>query len=147
MAGRESKITDEIVELIADSRALGMTIKHTCMRAGINPGTYHNWYNAGREGDPRYVEYFNKINEAVGDGVAENLLALKMHGLKDWRATAKHLAIIDVAYSERARQVVTVAEGEGKGERVDFEGCTVDELKELRETILAKVQEQRDRRE
>ena len=47
MAGRKTKLTPEVQEIIVDGINAGLTFGLTCARAGVNPATFYRWLEKG----------------------------------------------------------------------------------------------------
>ena len=50
MAGRKSKLTEELTEVICKNIELGMSYNLSCQAAGIHPDTFFEWMKAGAAG-------------------------------------------------------------------------------------------------
>ena len=49
MAGRPTKLTPEVQDLIVDGINAGLTFRLTCARAGVNPGHILSLVGEGRD--------------------------------------------------------------------------------------------------
>jgi transposase len=75
---------DKICELVGH----GVTIEAAAQSEGVSKKTVYNWRNAGRKGDPKFVEFAAALDAALAKAeVVQTLNVIKM-GAKDWKAAA-----------------------------------------------------------
>jgi transposase len=65
MAGRKSKLTEELTEVICDNIELGMSYNLSCQAASIHPDTFFEWMKCGAAGkEKKYVDFYNTVRAA-----------------------------------------------------------------------------------
>ncbi len=88
--GRPCALTPEVEEKIFSRLCKGSSVEVACQLAGITAATYYNWRKRGKDGEPGFVEFFDKAEAAMVEW-EEVLLdeirdGLNVHGDPDWRA-------------------------------------------------------------
>lgn len=88
--GRPTSLNPDVQERLLEAFRLGQTSIATAAHyAGISEATYHNWMKRGREGDERYLEFFEAIEKARADAVMINLGVIRKAAASgQWQAAA-----------------------------------------------------------
>jgi hypothetical protein len=62
MAGRKSKLTEELTEVICENIELGLSYNLTCQAAGISFQVFNDWMKAGAAGkEKRFCDFYDKV--------------------------------------------------------------------------------------
>jgi hypothetical protein len=62
MAGRKSKLTEELVQVICENIELGLSYNLTCQAAGITFETFNEWMKAGAAGKGKhFFDFYNNV--------------------------------------------------------------------------------------
>lgn len=97
MAGRKTKLTDELANEICNDIKAGVPFKHAAISHGIDESTFYNWYNKGKEAKrkTKFRDFYEKVEEAKS--VAINLRARRIYkaGETSWQADAWWLERMD----------------------------------------------------
>ena len=90
--GRPSKLTDKVTRAAEEALALGVTVEDACASAGISPRTFRRWRRSAREGNERFIEFFDRMEMARAVARVESLKTIRsgkmINGEKDWKAEA-----------------------------------------------------------
>ncbi len=108
LKGRRTKCTPELTEKICGYLSEGNYIMTACELCGIDPKSYHNWYNRGRDeldriaeegGKPRkreqpFVHFFHEVTRANAEAERRMLEIVVTAAVdeKDVRAAQWYLA-------------------------------------------------------
>jgi len=60
----ELKLCEDITASICADLAEGFTLAVAYGNAGISKQTFFNWYDRGKEGDPIYLDFFDRVENA-----------------------------------------------------------------------------------
>lgn len=86
-AGRESECTIDVVDIICDAIADGLTMERAAECAGISVTTIYNWKKRGEKGEEPYEEFLQAIKGAEVE--AERALLKELRpGQQGWQAKA-----------------------------------------------------------
>jgi len=62
MAGRKSKLTEELTEVFCENIELGLSYNLSCQAAGISFQSFDNWMKAGAAGkDKKFCDFYDKV--------------------------------------------------------------------------------------
>ena len=62
MAGRKSKLTEELTQVVCENIELGLSYNLTSQAAGITFQTFNDWMKAGAAGkDKRFCDFYDKV--------------------------------------------------------------------------------------
>lgn len=86
--GRPTFLSPEMTKEICLHVSLGLTLHDAATLAGIETSTLMLWQAKGRDGEPKYVEFFNSLQKARATGKRNNLGLIAAAGRKDWKASA-----------------------------------------------------------
>ena len=68
MAGRKTKLTPEVQEIIVDGINAGLTLVLTCARAGVTTATFYNWLEKGETAKSgALMEFSDTVSRARAD--------------------------------------------------------------------------------
>ena len=89
MAGRPTKLTPEVQDLIVDGINAGLTFGLTCARAGVNPATFYRWLEKGETAKSGvYSEFCDTVSRAKADSALRLVSQITLQAPTDWRAAA-----------------------------------------------------------
>ena len=89
MAGRKTKLTPEVQELIVDGINAGLTLGLTCARAGVNPATFYRWLEKGEAAKSGvFCEFCDTVSRAKADSAMRLVSQITLQAPTDWRAAA-----------------------------------------------------------
>lgn len=77
MAGRKSKLTEKLTEVICENIELGLSYNLSCQAAGISFQVFNGWMKNGEAGtDKKFCDFYNAVraSEAICAGTAWNAL-------------------------------------------------------------------------
>jgi hypothetical protein len=77
--GRPTKLTPEIMEILAESIAMGLTTLQACNRAGIGEHTFYDWM--------KQEDFSQYIKKAVADRAFQRLKKIES-GQSGWQSVA-----------------------------------------------------------
>ena len=71
MAGRKTKLTPEVQDLIVEGINAGLTLELTCARAGVDPATFYRWLEKGEAAQTGvFCEFCDTVSRARECGYA-----------------------------------------------------------------------------
>lgn len=70
---------ESVIEDILKGIRIGMTIKSSCINAGVSNDAVDNWLKRAAEGDKRYADFYERCNKAIEEGKAFHLGFVNMH--------------------------------------------------------------------
>lgn len=128
---RPSKLDDLTTQRIVGAVKKGLPRDTAAKLAGIVPSTLFLWLKKGREGDPEYSEFSDRVSAAEAFGEEELVAVLRGHAKNSWQACAWLL--------ERRRPKVW---GLRKGDSADVQKpgvtpATHEETMSLLESLMA----------
>jgi hypothetical protein len=85
---RKSSYNESVKNRIVEALQKGHFISEACALAGISTQSFYKWYNLGVEGDARYTDFSDAIDEAQAQAVTDALTDIREAGRDDWRAAA-----------------------------------------------------------
>ena len=89
MAGRPTKLTPEVQEVIVDGINAGLTFGLTCARAGVTYATFYNWLEKGEAAKSgALMEFFDAVERAKADSALRLVSQITLQAPTDWRAAA-----------------------------------------------------------
>ena len=89
MAGRPTKLTPDVQDLIVDGINAGLTFGLTCARAGVNPATFYRWLEKGETAKSGvYSEFCDTVSRAKADSALRLVSQITLQAPTDWRAAA-----------------------------------------------------------
>lgn len=93
--GRPSKISEFIAKRMEDALRVGSPVRLACQYAGIAESTHFEWMQRGKDREPGFAEYSERLTVARGEGVYLGLATLLAS--KDGKSQAERLKM---AYPE-----------------------------------------------
>ena len=87
-AGRRAKLNRDLETRLCQLLEAGVPSSVAYPGAGISRETASDYRRRARLGEPRYVEFAQKIEVAIAKGRVSLLLQVRKHGGKDFRAPA-----------------------------------------------------------
>jgi len=110
MAGRRTKLTEEVQTLFIQAIRLGCPKKDACGCAGIGESTYYKWMewaDSKRKDAHRYREFRERIKEAEGEATQRWLAIIeKAAQAGSWQAAAWKLERMRDMFIPRSKQEV-----------------------------------------
>ena len=89
MAGRKTKLTPHVQEVIVDGINAGLTFRLTCARAGVTYTTFYNWLEKGEAAKSGVLrEFFDAVERAKADSALRLVSQITLQAPTDWRAAA-----------------------------------------------------------
>ena len=89
MAGRPTKLTPEVQDLIVDGINAGLTFGLTCARAGVNPATFYRWLEKGEAAKSGvFCEFCDTVSRAKADSAMRLVSQITLQAPTVWRAAA-----------------------------------------------------------
>ena len=89
MAGRPTKLTPEVRDLIVDGINAGLTFGLTCARAGVSPATFYRWLDRGETAKSGvFREFCDTVSRAKADSALRLVSQITLQAPTDWRAAA-----------------------------------------------------------
>ena len=89
MAGRKTKLTPEVQEIIVDGINAGLTLVLTCARAGVTYATFYRWLEKGEAAKSGvFCEFFDAVSRAKADSALRLVSQITLQAPTDWRAAA-----------------------------------------------------------
>jgi hypothetical protein len=64
LVGRPSKISKELTQRLCEMIEIGMPYTLACEAAGISFDAYNNWKKKGEAGEPKFVEFYERVKKA-----------------------------------------------------------------------------------
>lgn len=86
--GRPPKLTRELEKRLLGILSAGVPKNVACPAVGIADRTLRIWVERANAGEPRYVEFVDKLDEAIAGAKVGLVLSLRGAARKDWRAAA-----------------------------------------------------------
>lgn len=86
--GRPSKLDDLTAHRVIASVKKGLPRDTAAKLAGVVPSTLFLWLKKGREGDPNYSDFSDRVREAEAFGEAELVGLMRDHSKSSWQACA-----------------------------------------------------------
>jgi len=116
MAGRKSKLNEQVVERFIRAIKLGCPIKDACGCAGISETTYYRWMqlaDSDHRGSKKYREFREQVKVAEGEATASWLAIIEKAAREgSWQAAAWKLERRRDMFIPKTRQEVTGKDGE-----------------------------------
>lgn len=84
--GRPIKLSKELIEKALKAAKLNISDANLCRYCRIHPETLINWRHRARIGEKKFLEFFEKLDEARAEGLMHS--AKIIHDSTDWRAHA-----------------------------------------------------------
>lgn len=89
MAGRKTKLTPQVQDLIVQALNVGAHYEHAAQYAGITERTFYNWMAKGEAGTPPYVQFFQAVKKSESQaGVGYLALIDSAARAGNWQAAA-----------------------------------------------------------
>jgi hypothetical protein len=133
--GRPTDLTDELERRICETLKAAGTVEDACSHHGIDTKTFYNWQRKGREGDPRYVQFFRAVQKARDDRRIATEAQIRAHGKKNWQALAW---LLERTEPKRYAMQVRLHVGQELGDAVDrIKAAFADKPAELEIALLA----------
>ena len=89
MAGRKTKLTPEVQEIIVDGINAGLTLGLTCARAGVARSTFYDWLEKGEAAKSGVLmEFSDTVSRARADSAMRLVSQITLQAPTDWRAAA-----------------------------------------------------------
>lgn len=146
MAGRKSKLTEELTKTICENLELGLSYNLSCKAAWISFQTFNEWMKAGEEGTERkYIDFYNKV-QASEVICAKNALQRIREAAEagTWSAAAW---LLERRYREdfgRNERLDVKAETKNENFNVNY---NVKSPEEIEQSLFDKLNKIRSRRE
>jgi hypothetical protein len=91
--GRPTRLTKDVVEEILDILRVGGYAETAAAAVGISPRTWQHWIKRGdpdgtKQADRPYREFREQVEQAVAEGEAACVAAIRQASAKDWKAAA-----------------------------------------------------------
>lgn len=104
MAGRPTKFTPEVREIILETIEEGNYLKVACECAGVSYKVFKDWMNRGLSEDPEHAEYrafHSAVKRAVATAERNTIKRISVASLETWQAAAW---LAERRFGERWRQ-------------------------------------------
>ena len=89
MAGRKTKLTPEVQDIIVDGINAGLTLGLTCARAGVARSTFYDWLEKGEAAKSgALMEFSDTVSRARADSAIRLVSQITLQAPTDWRAAA-----------------------------------------------------------
>ena len=89
MAGRPTKLTPEVQDIIVDGINAGLTLRLTCARAGVGRTTFYDWLEKGEAAKSgALMEFSDAVSRAKADSALRLVSQITLQAPTDWRAAA-----------------------------------------------------------
>ena len=89
MAGRPTKLTPEVQDIIVDGINAGLTLGLTCARAGVARSTFYGWLEKGEAAKSgALMEFSDTVSRARADSALRLVSQITLQAPTDWRAAA-----------------------------------------------------------
>lgn len=112
MAGRNTKLTPEIIKILADSIEAGLTHKLACQAANVGQSTLYLWKSIGDEQESGLErDLVDAIEEAEAKLAKQCVDMVRLAGLDDWKAAAW---MLERRLGYRAQSSIEVSGPDGK---------------------------------
>ena len=139
MAGRRTKLTEEVQTLFIQAIRLGCPKKDACGCAGIGQTTFYKWMewaDSKRKDAKRYREFRERIKEAEGEATQRWLAIIEKAAVDgNWTAAAWKLERRRDMFIPRTKQEIT-ADVNAKIEVKDARERVLDKLAYLAERVI-----------
>jgi hypothetical protein len=86
--GQPTKLNDISAQRVIASVKKGLPRDTSAKLAGVAPSTLALWLKKGREGDPVYSDFSERVREAEAHGEAELVGLMRDHSRSSWQACA-----------------------------------------------------------
>jgi len=96
--GRKPKLNRESETRLLSLLRAGVPKEVACAGIGIDARTLRIWHERARQGEPKYVEFWGKLEAASSEAQSSMLVQIRRAGAKDWKALAWFL---ERCFSER----------------------------------------------
>lgn len=112
-AGRPTKLTREVQELICSKIAEGADQKDAWVAADISKGAYYQWIKKGKAArSGKYRRFVDALTRARDAWKVARLARIQEHGRRDWRADAWRLECAHPdEFGRKRRMELTGADG------------------------------------
>jgi hypothetical protein len=78
MAGRKSKLTEELTEVFCENIELGLSYNLSCQAVGITFATFNEWMKAGAAGkEKRFCDFYDKVRASEATCAKNCLLRIR----------------------------------------------------------------------
>ena len=89
MAGRKTKLTPQVQDLIVQALNVGAHHEHACQYGGISKDTFYAWLKKGEEGKPPFSDFSDAVKKAESQaGVGYLALIDSAARAGNWQAAA-----------------------------------------------------------
>jgi hypothetical protein len=86
--GRKPKLTKDSEKRIIGLLEAGVPKDLACFAIGINSRTLRVWHERARNGEARYVAFWDNVETAIAKAQSSMLVQIRKAGAKDWKALA-----------------------------------------------------------
>lgn len=83
-----SSFTPETREKIVNALRAGNYRVAACKFAGISDETFRRWFNAGKRGEPEYVDFVEQVKQAEAQAEASLVATIRKAAGDHWQAAA-----------------------------------------------------------
>jgi transposase len=138
MAGRKSKLTEEMTQVICDNIELGLSYNLTCQAAGITFETFNEWMKSGFAGkEKKFCVFFDSVRaaeSACAKGCLERIRASAEEG-----SVSCDMWLLERRYPAdygRKENISMKSQTEALNLNVDI---TADEIEKRRSALLSRL--------
>lgn len=85
---RPCKLDDLTAQRLVAAVEKGLPRDTAAKLARIHPATFFEWLKRGRNGEPGFVEFHDRVKEAEAKGEEELVAAIRSAGKNSWQANA-----------------------------------------------------------
>jgi hypothetical protein len=136
--GAPLKLTPERAQQICDAIRAGVRPEIAAVYNGVSARSYYRWMEHGRaaDADPAYAEFVERVEVALAEWEARDVLLIGEAAKEDWRAGAWRLERrLPAVYGKRERHEIANADDGSfrisAGPRFDPGRLTTEELEQL----------------
>lgn len=114
--GRPSKLTPELIKLVASYVATGSYLDTAARAAGVTRVSFHQWLKKGHEQKRGiYRDFLNALEEAAAKADVRDHALIAKAAEKDWRAAEAHLRLRNPQRYNVKRQELSGPDGKPIG--------------------------------
>lgn len=133
--GRPTKLDDLTAKRIVDAVAEGASRSAAAEAARISRQTLMNWLAAGRDGDPAYVDFFDRVKTAEAKAEIEMVNIIRQAATRSWQAAAWWLERCRAETYALKRDVVPSDDGQSSDAA---EGSELAVVESVRAALLSR---------
>ena len=97
MAGRNTKLTEQLSAEICNDIKAGVPFKHAAISHGVTEQTFYNWYKKGKEAQrkTKFRDFYEAVEEAKSIAITLRARRVYEAGKTSWQADAWWLERMD----------------------------------------------------